>query len=410
VADPSSYGILAKRTPKTYFAGTHRGYQPREVWDRIMPLFARFGISRISDITGLDRIGIPVATAIRPLSRSIAVAAGKGTDLIAAKVSAAMEAIECAHAEAIDRPLSFASRNEILRDRAAVKLTDLPLLTDIEIGDYARLTWIEGKTIADNEPIMVPYELVHAHFAPPGLPGSDAFLATTNGLASGSSIAEAVCHGLFEVIERDALNLWSRHSAAERSERLVDLAGIADPTAADALQRLDEAEFDIAVWDITSDLSLPVFHCMIVDLIEPGGHPGTGTGCHPDKNVALARALFEAVQVRAIYISGGRDDLSRREYEVAHMQSFRHAVSSQKLKTEVRRRYANLPSRFTEYFEDDLEWTLSELTRVGAGPAIVVDLSQPETGVAVVRVIVPGLEGPLESDVQAGERAKQIAR
>ena len=70
------------------------------------------------------------------------------------------------------------------------------------------------------------------------------------------------------------------------------------------MQRLLEAGCDLAVWDITSDLGVPAFHCVIVDAVERDGHPGTGTGCHPDKNVALLRALFEAVQVRAIYIWG----------------------------------------------------------------------------------------------------------
>ena len=106
----TSFDLTRSRTPKRYFSGTHRSTYPAETWNYISSQLPKFGVTRVADITGLDRIGIPVALAIRPLSRSITVAAGKGVDLVAAKVSAAMEAIECAHAEAIDRPLYFGER------------------------------------------------------------------------------------------------------------------------------------------------------------------------------------------------------------------------------------------------------------------------------------------------------------
>ena len=68
-----------------------------------------FGITRVADVTGLDRVGIPVAIAIRPSARSVAVSQGKGIDLASAKVSALMEAIEVWHAENIEAPLVLAS-------------------------------------------------------------------------------------------------------------------------------------------------------------------------------------------------------------------------------------------------------------------------------------------------------------
>jgi ribosomal protein S12 methylthiotransferase accessory factor YcaO len=37
----------------------------------------RFGITRIAMVTGLDRVGIPVALATRPNSRSVAVSQGR---------------------------------------------------------------------------------------------------------------------------------------------------------------------------------------------------------------------------------------------------------------------------------------------------------------------------------------------
>ena len=63
------------------------------------------GITRIANITGLDRLGIPVVMVCRPNSRSIAVSQGKGLTLDAAKASGLMESVETFHAESITRPL-----------------------------------------------------------------------------------------------------------------------------------------------------------------------------------------------------------------------------------------------------------------------------------------------------------------
>jgi len=59
---------------------------------------SRMGITRLGNITGLDRIGIPVAVAVRPNSRSVSVSQGKGLELAQAMASALMEACEGFHA------------------------------------------------------------------------------------------------------------------------------------------------------------------------------------------------------------------------------------------------------------------------------------------------------------------------
>jgi ribosomal protein S12 methylthiotransferase accessory factor len=359
-------------------------------------MLGRFGVTRIADVTGLDRIGIPVATAIRPMARSVAVAAGKGLDTVAAKVSASMEAIELAHAEAIDRPLVLGSFAELSRARPTADPFNLPLLPGHRLMDGTRILWIEGRELAGGSAILIPYELVHAHYCPPAMPGAGFFLATTNGLSSGNAFAEAVCHGLFEVIERDALARWSRLSWTERNDSRLHLSPQDESLAAGPLDLLDRAGFDVLLlWDITSDIGVPAFHCLILDGEDPAGHPGTGTGCHLDKEVALCRAILEAVQVRATYISGGRDDLRRREYETGHMASFRRAAGAGE--RAPRRPFADIPSVATDCFEDDLAYVLERLSVCGLPSPIVVDLSLPDSGIAVVRVVAPGLEGPQDT-------------
>ena len=98
---------------KAWRDGGRRTCSPQETWSRLKPLLPVFGIARVANITGLDRIGIPVFTACRPNSRSLSVFQGKGLSTGAARVSAVMEAYETWCAESIDAPLKFASIDEL---------------------------------------------------------------------------------------------------------------------------------------------------------------------------------------------------------------------------------------------------------------------------------------------------------
>ena len=69
------------------------------------------GITRVADITDLDRIGIPVFSSIRPMADrgAISVYNGKGATPTEARVSAMMEGLERYSAEVRDRQLDIAS-------------------------------------------------------------------------------------------------------------------------------------------------------------------------------------------------------------------------------------------------------------------------------------------------------------
>ena len=187
-------------------AGSHRTRSLDETLAHILPLRHQFGITRISNVTGLDRIGLPVVLATRPNSRSVAVSQGKGTSLEAAKASAVMEAIELWHAENIVRPMIFASPNDIERYGPAIDVARLPQVAGSRYSDTRRFHWIDGFDIASGKRLLIPHEMVHANYTLPSLPGEGCFPASTNGLASGNHPLEAICHGIYEVIERDAIN------------------------------------------------------------------------------------------------------------------------------------------------------------------------------------------------------------
>ena len=99
---PINYYGEQHTATKEFLLGTQRAMPPEETLARIRPHFATVGITRLADITGLDRLGVPIWCSIRPDSSTLAVDSGKGATPVAAATSAAMEALERSIAEVFD--------------------------------------------------------------------------------------------------------------------------------------------------------------------------------------------------------------------------------------------------------------------------------------------------------------------
>ncbi|HET7488861.1 MAG TPA: YcaO-like family protein [Acidimicrobiales bacterium] len=385
-----------------------RGRPPAETLSRLTPYLPEAGVTRVANLTGLDHVGIPVWAAVRPNARSLSVSQGKGIDDDAARASAVMEAVELDHAERCPLPCRIESWAGLAGRVDVADVDGLPLSREGRFLPHRPLPWVEARRLDGGGPVWIPYEVVHANAVLPRVPGSGCFVASTNGLASGNNTAEAVLHGLCEVIERDALALWS---AAGSAAGRLDLSTVADPAARRLLDLFEAAGIDVAAWDVTSDVGVPVYRVVIVDrLADDHFDPkpaAFGAGCSPDPDLALRRALTEAAQSRLTTISGARDDLTRARY-----RGFQDAAGRRALRDSLAGGGATpmRPPAPVTTVEHDVAAVLAALHRAGVGPALVADLSRPGWPVAVVRVVVVGLEGPDESpSYTPGPRARAAA-
>ena len=390
---------------KAFRLGSHRSVAPAETIERVSPLMPKMGITRIANVTGLDRIGIPVVMVCRPNSRSIAVCQGKGIDNDAATASGLMEAVEIHHAEHVALPLRLASYTEIARDHPVIDVARLPRVGDNRYHNDLVMLWIEGFDLIGRQRLWLPFEMVRANYTLPLPPGSGCFDASTNGLASGNHILEAISHGLCEIIERDANTLWNRLDAIARDQTQLDLETIDDGACREILQCLDAAGFDVAVWETTSDTGVPAFFCVLADTVRHQAHIGVGSGCHPARNIALSRALTEAVQVRTTYISGARDDLMPAEYGKP-LLARRQAWARQLKGSAPVRAYSDGSDYRFDTFNEDVAWLLRQVCRVRIEQVVAVNLTRFGFDLPVVRMVIPGLEGPDDHDGYVpGERA-----
>lgn len=397
---------MSHSSAKTYTLDTHRSVAPSETLARIRPHLAKMGITRLANVTGLDRIGIPVVMVTRPNSRSVAVSQGKGLSLEAAEASGVMEAVESWHAERISLPLRYASVEDLRRETTVTDVNRLPRVRAGRFHAAKRILWIEGTDLAARRAAWVPYEMVHTDYTHPAAPGHGCFPCSTNGLASGNHRLEASCHAICELIERDATTLWHHLPAVSRDRTRLRLETIDDPACAEALRRLSEAGFEVAVWETTSDVGIASFHALIVETGEQDSHIGIGDGCHPHRGIALLRALTEAVQTRLTYVSGARDDLSPNEFTGAAVREKCLYARRLARHREPVRTFSDCPHKMSATFEGDLEWLIAGLHAVGCREVITVDLSRPGIETAVVRAVIPGLEAPHDDEnFIAGPRA-----
>jgi ribosomal protein S12 methylthiotransferase accessory factor len=394
---------------KRYTRGTHRTCAPEDTVARLQPLLAHLGITRIANVTGLDRVGIPVVMVVRPNARSFTVTQGKGLTLAAAKASGLMEAAELWHAEHIMKPLKLASYDEMRRAHRVADPDRLPRAGDI-FEPSLSILWIEGRDLMRGGPVWVPFELVNANFTVPVPPGSDCFQATTNGLASGNHPLEAIVHGLCEVVERDANTLW-RRSGEARDRRAIDPSSVDDPECRQLLDQLTAADLAVRIWNTTSDVGVASFCCLVAERSGEFADPEYGNGCHPAREVALLRALTEAAQARVSYISGARDDFHVNAWEPDYRRR-RLDILGGDLDTArpASASFAGVPSFTAPALAGDINWLFERLRAVGIDQVIAVDLGQEAVGLPVMSIVVPGLEGPdeEESGYTPGPRAQRL--
>jgi YcaO-like protein with predicted kinase domain len=377
------------RAAKRYAQGTHRTRAPAATLARARRLMAPLGITRLAELTGLDDVGIPVFSAIRPNGKALSTSQGKGLDPAAAAASALMESIETWHAENIALPRRTASA-AALGPEQAIDVRRLPRASRRRLDLAVRWRWVRGWDLLGERPRWVPLEAVtlDTTFPPEHAPLFD---VSSNGLASGNHLLEAIVHGLCEVIERDAEARWR----AARGQRRLDLATVADPGCRALLDRFAAARVFVAVWDLASDLGVPVYGAAAIeDPREPSWRAlglYQGFGCHLDPAIALGRALTEAAQTRVTYIAGSRDDFFPFDYDRATDPELLAAIWDELHQPPAA--WCDLavaPRMAGPTFEADLALLLERLRQGGVRQCVAVDLSRAEHGVPVVKVLVPG--------------------
>jgi ribosomal protein S12 methylthiotransferase accessory factor len=424
---------------------------------KILPICKKIGVTRVSDMTFMDKLYIPNFSAILPGTEdTIWVYGGKGPTKLEAKVSALMEAIErySSLTNSYSKSIIQGSYNELSKSYSKV-IHPNEVVESIN-QDYddedAIMDFLLGFDLLNNEEVLVPAEIALYKYSPK-FPSIFAFSHShTNGLASGNVLEESISHSLCEIIERDALSIADLSTSSipynileniiyslEKQQnhqfsisqdlvnKFVDDSSIfPDVDISEITKEIDvingiikrfsNAGIPLLIKDITQkDIGIPTFVASSVEWVTSDyGYFAKGSGTHPDARIALLRAITELSQTRAVNIQGARDDLKRIKYKenddiIKRKWQFMPNTSLSSL-TQLNKnviKFSEINTYSNSDILDDIHVILCGLKKAGLKRAIVVDLTNSDIEIPVVRAIVPGLETFEITKSIMGQRAKR---
>jgi ribosomal protein S12 methylthiotransferase accessory factor len=395
----------------TYFEGTHRVIAPSKTIEINKDKLKTAGITRIADITDLDRIGLPIYTAIRPTAEEggVSIYGGKGISKDHAKASAMMEGFErySAERQSVDECVN-AGLSEISEFGEYIDPKSLNLPKELERKglDDLNLEWSISHDLISGNDYYIPTNAIFHPYNPKD--NEDRlFKSNTNGLASGNILEEAILHGMFEVIERDA---WSIFELTHKNYAQIDLDSIESDVIRNIIGKFESEGIKIKLMDFTADVKIPTIAASADDTVtKDAGLLTLGMGTHLDPEVAILRALTEVAQSRATQINGAREDTVRadfaREAGYERMKRINRFYFRQE---ENQIPLSDIENRSTSSITEDIEIVKDELMANDIERILYVDLTRPELDVSVVRVIIPEMEIYAIDQSRAGYRFLRI--
>ena len=297
-----------------------RSLPPEAFLDKALAAAERCGVTRLADITRLDRLGLPVWQTVRPAGKALSVHQGKGSSPLTARIGALCEAIECHCAEnaLADGPLcAFAA---LPPDERAPDLADYADSRDSPPPADEPVQWCLAKDIVTGRDHYLPHPLVSLDCTW-DLPSG--FDQESSGLGAGNTESEALTTSLLEIIERDALGEWQRGDSESRMATSLAPATVPFDWFQAWSARLEEQQIEVELFRLPSDLSIPAFMCTIGGAEEfgPAYRWFYGSAVHGDPEIALFKAFAEALQSRLTVIAGVRDDILPSYYSSASVDA-----------------------------------------------------------------------------------------
>jgi ribosomal protein S12 methylthiotransferase accessory factor len=268
----------------------------------------------------------------------------------------------------------------------------------------APVSWTTGTSLCTGERVFVPAAMVFVPFhylrdgrdTPIGQPIS-------TGLAAGCSFADAALSGLCEAIERDAFTItWQ----ARLSRPRVPLATL-PPACRDREERFAQAGLRVEIMDITTDLGVPTVLTVALGDRPTSPAVAVAAATHPQPEVAINKSLEELAHTRKFarqvmdYTPPLPVDAAAEHPEVVDQKHHLRFYCPQPARrfaafawaAEEERPFSAMTPVLPDPDGGQLVAVVAKVRAAGLD-VISCDLTTPdiaELGLAVVRVVVPGL-------------------
>lgn len=248
------------------------------------------------------------------------------------------------------------------------------------------IAWVKANRLSDNTKVHFPLDLCYRRraseqdFAPR--------LKLSSGCAAGATIEAATLRALLELIERDAVALWWRGGRRGRS---IAPNSEAAAVAVELLAQLRQGRADRKTWllDITTDVEIPAVVALSTSL--DGFGFAFGLGARLTVAEAARAAVFELCQVELgqHVIAAKRHESGDGALNENDRRQLRRSTLFDTRQCELLQPDADPGDQSTSV--GGLEQALERLQARGVA-AYTIDLTRPEFGIPVVRVLAPALQ------------------
>lgn len=406
------------------------------------------------DISGADRIGVPVVAAdhVGPgLPQNGGMGYGHTSEV--ARTGALGELAEqmVMHEHLrrrTPRRASYAQLHRELGERGVVDPRALVLPAGTVVDDEQPRDWLPALRWRTGETVLVPAEFAATSGA--SLPGQDPaerlITIISNGNGAGDTAERAVAHGLLELLQRDGNGTEFR--ALDRGI-VLDLDGVRDPVTLAVLDRMRQAGIEVLPKLASTQFGLADVHVVGIDNdpdVDALAVTACGEAVHPDREVALRKALLEYASARSrkVFTHAPLERTRRLAPESYWARVFSREVAPQEPRALAANRdwagrsaaqlrallepsvlakksvtpFSTLPTVAPGTLDDPAALLAELLTRLAGFDVLVVlaragdtaDVGGPaeaESDVVVAKVIAPGLEVETMSYGRIGARGVQ---
>ncbi len=302
-------------------------------------------------------------------------------EMVIASLDSLGEAAVHPHTCQLYHPLQYDSRDRWNREHDAFQFVCAPFRSD------EMISWTPVWSLTRQRHRYLPTAMLY--FGAPAGAGPLMVTADSNGNAAGTSLTDAIFRGLLELIERDAVALWWYNRTRQPP---VDLDAFHDPWLHELRDAYTRMGREIWALDLTSELGIPVVAAVSRRTGQSAEDITFGFGAHPRPETALRKALTELNQITAA-VFDPNDHSSRRRLgsDAARWWQVATVANQQYLQPAgTPRRPHDYPAQAGLDPADAVDLLHSRLRNAGL-ELLILDLTRPDIGLPVAKVIVPGL-------------------
>ncbi|OKY78689.1 MAG: Ribosomal protein S12 methylthiotransferase accessory factor YcaO [Candidatus Methanohalarchaeum thermophilum] len=232
------------------------------------------------------------------------------------------------------------------------------------------LEWTESYSLTENKKILFPLRLFH-------------MFQLTNGFASGNSKEEAILQGICEVIERHQSTKIIKN---QKKSPTIEPNSIKNPIAKTIISKIKKEDIKLFIKDFSQNLNIPTIGILAHDTkTNSKAIKNIATaGTHPNKQIALIRALIEIIEVRSNSI--------RRKEKQSHAAVFPCYKTLKEAKyltkNQKKKKFKELPTYSNKNIKKEIQKTIKTLKTKGF-KVIITETTHEKLDIPTVIVTIP---------------------